>query len=195
MANLVSQAEFARNNGWSRSYVTELKHNDRLVMEKRGRKSFVVVDASLDLIAATADQNRDDVKKRWKQSRQSPEKETATAPPEKETDAARDEVKEDKAVMSYQVARALKESYAARQAKMQYEKEIGKLVDEADVRRAFAAQWNQLRISMDHLRDQIAAELAGEDDVDAIHALLGEHFENLQSELCRKLGALAGKEA
>lgn len=45
-----TQAEFARLNGWSKSYVTALKHEGRLVM---GDDGLVVVQASLLRIKAT----------------------------------------------------------------------------------------------------------------------------------------------
>jgi len=184
METMVSQAEFARNNGWARSYVTQLKHDGRLVMEKKGRRDYVCVESSLELIAKTADSNRDDVKKRWQSERDQPNAAAA--------EQANAEEKSDQAVMSYQVARAMKEGYAARKAKLEYEREVGTLVALDDVNRAFSAQWTQLRISMDHLRDQISAELSAESDQDLIHAMLGEHFERLQSELCQKLESKLG---
>jgi len=188
MENLVTQAEFARNNGWSRSYVTKLKHDGRLVMQQHGRRDCVLVKESLELIAQTADANRDDVKQRWQQHRDDPEQKASQAAHEQEEEQA------DKATMSYQVARALKETYAARQAKIEYEERIKLLVKAEDVRRAFTAQWTQLRISMDHARDQMAADLAAESDSNVIHAMLGEHFEQLQAEVCRGLSEWSDKE-
>ena len=57
MSNIVSQAEFARQAGYARSYVTQLKQSGRLVMDGK----LVIVDQSLARIAATKDPNRDDV--------------------------------------------------------------------------------------------------------------------------------------
>lgn len=48
-----SQAEFARLQGWAKSYVTELKHQGRLVFDAEGRQ--VDVAASLARIQATTE--------------------------------------------------------------------------------------------------------------------------------------------
>lgn len=50
-ANLVSQAEFARRNGWAKSYVTKLKGEGRLVMTDDGK--HLLAAESLARIAAT----------------------------------------------------------------------------------------------------------------------------------------------
>jgi hypothetical protein len=49
--NCVTKAEFARQNGWSKSYVTKLKDENRLVVTPEGR---VLVAESLQLIQETA---------------------------------------------------------------------------------------------------------------------------------------------
>ena len=54
----VTQAEFARQCGWAKSYVTALKAAGRLVMDEFGR---VLVEASLRRIDETKDPNRADV--------------------------------------------------------------------------------------------------------------------------------------
>jgi len=174
MGDRVNQAEFARMQGWSRSHVTGLKQAGRLVMED----GKVLVDESLARIEATKDPNREDVAKRHAV--------------ERDADALPDD---GEAQHDYQKARAKKEYFLAKQAEAEYQERIQLLVKADDVKRAFAAQWTQLRISMDHLRDQISAELAGMDDADQIHATMGEHFEQLQSEVCRNLQQWAETES
>lgn len=49
--NIVTKAEFARRNSWSKSYVTKLKDDGRLVLTEDGR---VLVAESLARIAASA---------------------------------------------------------------------------------------------------------------------------------------------
>jgi hypothetical protein len=55
---ILTQSEFARAQGWSRSHVTALKQAGRLVLADDGR---VDVEASLARIAATRGGGRDDV--------------------------------------------------------------------------------------------------------------------------------------
>jgi len=174
----ITQAEFARQNKWSRSHVTGLKQAGRLVMTEDGK--HVLVKESLARIEATRDPNRDDVAERHAAERAAVS--TPAAPAEERVTA------------SYQQSRAVKERYLALQAKAEYEERIALLVKAEDVKRAFSAQWTQLRIAMDHARDQMAADLAAESDSNVIHAMLGEHFEQLQSEFCRALSAWSDKE-
>lgn len=53
----VTQAEFASMHGWNKSHVTRLKQAGRLVIDDRG---YVIVEASIEKIAATATQQRPD---------------------------------------------------------------------------------------------------------------------------------------
>jgi len=144
----------------------------------------VLVKESLARIEATKDPNRDDVAKRHEENRHADARDGS----QQHAISGMDE----RVSATYQQSRAVKERYLALQAKAEYEERIGKLVALDDVNRAFSAQWTQLRISMDHLRDQISAELSAESDQDLIHAMLGEHFERLQAELCQKLEAKLG---
>jgi len=170
---MISQAEFARQNNWSRSYVTQLKKDGRLVMVADGKRMKVDVDASLARIKATEDPNREDVKQRHAAER------------EEEVDPA-----VAKAGSSYQAARAVKERFNALSAKLAYEKEAGIMVTASSVDMAWSKAWNQLRISMDQMRARIAPELAAETDTETIRALLGESFEDLQSELQSELESI-----
>jgi len=179
-ATKVTQAEFARMQGWSRSHVTGLKQAGRLVMSDSGKR--VLVKESLARIEATKDPNRDDVAKRHEENRHEENR---------QADARDDEQPEDLSdehgIPPYQRSRARKEFYLGLQAQADLEERLGELIKRDDVDRAFYGQWKQMCISMDHLRDQISAELTTETDQDVIHAMLGEHFERLQSELYQNL--------
>ena len=176
MTELVSQAEFARRQGWSKSYVTKLKQAGRLVLDDKGR---VLVDESLARLRETADPNRDDVVRRNAEQRAAP------TPPAEDLD--------DRIGKTFAEARAVKERYAALKSKAEYEQMIGKLVDAEDVRRAAldAGAWFRARIET--LPDQLAAELAPETDPARCHAILADHLHQLLAELAENLGRMAEK--
>ena len=170
MSNLVSQAEFARQAGYARSYVTQLKQSGRLVMD--GKR--VIVDQSLARIAATKDPNRDDVQARHAKARKN----------------TLEDERMDNTGDSFQSARATKEKYLALQAKADYEKSIGQLVEYADVKRAGAEIGITVRTALENMPDQLSAELAPIHDQEQIHALLVEQVEDLLHKLSDKLNAL-----
>lgn len=173
MAELLTQAEFARRQGWSKSYVTKLKQLGRLVL----RDGKVDVAASLARIAETADPNRDDVVRRNAERR-----EGSDALPG--ADAER-------VGQSFAAARAVKERFLALRAKAEYEQMIGKLVEAEAVRRAAEDAGAWLRARLESLPDQLAAELSAESDPARCHALLSDAVHGLLVELAENLGRLA----
>lgn len=162
----VTQSEFARLEGKSRSYITALKNAGRLVMTDEG---LVDVEASRSRISGTSDPNRDDVAQRWAQTRQ------PSAPAESPAD---------KIGNSYQAARAVKEKFAAMQAKLDYEKAIGKVVDKAEVEAAIADVVTTFRQALENLPHRTAPELVGK-DLDAIRATLKQDIHGALAELER----------
>jgi len=182
----VTQAEFARLQGWSRSHVTGLKQAGRLVMD--GKR--VDVKASLARIEATKDPNRDDVSRRHKEGRSSKGGvgDVPTTEKPKMVPPSQQSPMDERVSSTYQQSRAVKERYLALQAKAQYEKDIGKLVDVALVSKAGADLGTHLRSALENLQDRLAPELAPESDPARIHALLGEQFEYTLTEISRKLG-------
>jgi hypothetical protein len=151
---IVSQAEFARQQGWARSYVTALKQQGRLVMTADGR---VDTDASRQRIADTADPNRDDVAARHAAERDA-------TPPQKPAE-------DDKIGNSYAAARAVKEGYAARTAKLEYERAIGKMIEKEAVAAIVEDVITDLRQSLEQQPHRIAATLIGQ-DLDGIRRTL-----------------------
>ena len=178
----VSQAEFARMQGWSRSHVTGLKKDGRLVTEEKGKRVLVLMDESLARIEATKDPNRDDVSKRHAAERAG-EVEQQPAAPEDEA-----------ATMSYQKARAKKEHYLAAQAETEFRKQIGELVDVAAVKKAGVDLGAYLRTSMENMVDQMSSELAVISDPALVHSTMSEHVEHVLGELSRKLQSGLGGE-
>lgn len=157
---------FAKRISMSKSYVTKLKADDRLITEPKGKRWVVLVDASLARIEATRDPNRDDVAARHEADRQGGQTAAATAAPADE-----------RVTSSYQQSRAVKERYLALQAKAQYEQDIGKLVDMDVVKKASVDLGTLLRTALENLQDRMATGLAAETDPQRIYAMLGEHFE------------------
>jgi len=188
MATLVTQAEFARANGWTRSYVSQLKKSDRLVMQTVGGQELVDPVASLLRIEATEDKARADVKERWSEHRKSGE-----GPEKKHADEKRPEGEPEEKQVSYQKARAVKEAFAAKMAQLVYEKEIGKLVEASTVAAAGAALGVLLRTSLENMEDESVAELAAESDPEKVRAILSAHHDYVLREIARQLGELIGK--
>lgn len=155
----MTQVEFARHIGVARSYVTALKQAGRLVMTDTG---LVEVEASLALIAKTADPNRDDVTQRHAAQRETP-----TAPPP--ADSAHDKIGN-----SYQAARAVKEKYAALNAKLDYEKNSGDLIPKADVDFVLNDYGATLRGMMENLADRLAPVVYPLTTLEETHAALEE---------------------
>ncbi|WP_288843519.1 hypothetical protein [uncultured Deefgea sp.] len=155
MTELVSQAEFARQQGWAKSYVTKLKLEGRLVMD--GDK--VDVAASRAKIAASADPNRDDVRQRHAN--------------ERGNERGSESPSDNKAGSSYQNSRAVKERFAALTAKMEYEIAIGKLIQKSEVEDVVQDLATLFRQGLENMPHRIAAELVGR-DVGGIRAVLKE---------------------
>lgn len=163
----VSQAEFARMEGKTRSYITALKHAGRLVMV--GDK--VDVEASRARIAGTSDPNRDDVAQRWADQRPQ--------------NAAVDTAQADKIGSGYQAARAVKEKFAAMQAKLDYERAIGKMVEKSDVANAIEDVTSVIRQALENLPHRTAPELVGK-DLNAIRATLKQEVHGALVEMERE---------
>lgn len=156
----MNQVEFARHIGVAKSYVTALKKAGRLVMTDTG---LVEVEASIALIAKTADPNRDDVAQRHAAQRETP----AAPPPA--ADSAHDKIGN-----SYQAARAVKEKYAALNAKLDYEKNSGDLIPKADVDFVLNDYGATLRGMMENLADRLAPVVYPLTTLEDTHAALEE---------------------
>lgn len=190
MAELLPAAEtfsaFARRLQVRPSYVTKLRHDDRLVLTADGQG--VRVAESLARIAATADPNRDDVARRHARARRAPETNPPDAPaaaaekPEKPTAPAR----EPRAATGFSHYRARKMKADAELAEMDRDTRAGKLVETAAVSAAGAELGATVRALLENLPDQLAPLLVG--DEDERRRLLGDHIEQILHELADKLG-------
>jgi len=172
--NLVSQAEFSRLKGYSRSYATELKHKGLLV--KRGK--FVDIHATEAKISEFSDPAKQAVADRHAEGRE--------ANDEAEAKSKKLEDLQGKAGNVYQTSRALNEKYKALSAQIDYEQKIGKLLTAEDVGNAIASASVVIRTRLENLPDSLAPRLASESDEAKIRSLMMTHIEEMLTELSRQ---------
>lgn len=165
MTNAITQAAFAEQEGWHRSYVTKLKQAGRLVMSDDGKK--VLVKESLAKIAETEDPNRDDVKNRHAAKRGN-------------ADQGAD------VVVKFSDGRAKEQHYKALRSEAEYKEMVGELVRAEDVKQAVADIVITFRQSLENLPHRLAPDLVGK-DVDFVRSKLREETFNVLSQLQKKL--------
>lgn len=181
----VTQAEFARQCGWAKSYVTALKAAGRLVMDEFGR---VLVAASLRRIDETKDPNRADVAARHAAARrragapESPAPKPEAPTPNPEASAALRDAREGVVGQSYQQSRADKELYLARMARLDYERAAGQMVERAAVESAVEDVLVTLRQALDQIPHRLAPVLVGQ-DIDAIRLQLRTEIDSVRTAL------------
>lgn len=154
----VKRTEFAKILGFSDVAVTHLKNAGRLVFTEDG---LIDVEASKKRIEETSDPRRDDVVRRNAEARGSDPGLLGQSP----------------ASVSFQESRAMKEQYLALQARVDYETRMGELVERTTVERDWMNVAIILRTSLERIPDSMAAVLAGETDIDRVHAMLTEQIE------------------
>lgn len=164
----LKQIEFAKLLGVSRSYVTELKKNGRLVMTQN---NLVDVEASQIRIQETADPNRDDVTQRH-----------AAAKGRAETEKKKRE--RDPNHVTFSDGRAKEQHYKALQAEIDYKKTIGELVPMQDMKMAVTDMVMTFRQQLENLPHQLAPELVGKDH-DFIRIVLKQRVHDALSDLER----------
>jgi len=192
----ITLAEFARQQGWDRSYVTRLKQSGRLVMQG----DRVDAEASRARIAATASLQRQDVASRHAATRAAtvpigaqipldapnpaPDipatpKPTPKPPPEPQNPAP-DQLALDIDLVAgnFHAARSVKEKYLALTAKADYERQIGQLVDAHAVEAAMKHVGAAARSAMDNFPDQVAPLVVATQTVDAARAVLEAQCRN-----------------
>lgn len=179
VATGISQAEFARQIGVAKSWVTALKTAGRLVLAADGK---VDAAASIARIAATGDPNRDDVARRHAAARARHESGPAH-PQASPTDQAPSKAPSDQAPPAaaldtpdevgntYQAARAVKEKYAAMTARLEYQRAAGKVIDRDAVAAAIEDIVIALRQGLEQQPYRLAPELVGQ-DLDSIRSTL-----------------------
>jgi len=156
-------AAFARRLGCARSYITQLKHDGRLVLSADGK--VIQVAESIARIAATKDPSR---------AARARQPEEPAQPPAGQGTSTDDEA----GTSDFQSARARTEHYKSLQAKADYEKSIGVLVESDAVRNATAEVGQAVRRALERIPDDLAPLLVGIEDETRIRTLLAEHVES-----------------
>jgi len=173
----VTQAEFARMQNRHRSYVTQLKKADRLVMVGE----LVDVEASRARIFDTSDPNREDVKERC----------------EEERTGQKVTVNDEFASKTERELKSERMKYDALSAKMEYERAIGKLIEKADASAAIEDVTSVIRQALENLPHRTAPELVGK-DLDGIRATLKQEVHaalaDMEREFTKRLNQMGSEE-
>lgn len=181
---LQTQAEFARSQGWERSYVTKLKQHGRLVMGgEKGDK--VDVDASLALIAST-EGGRSDVADRHAQDRKK-NAASANSGGGKADKAALTAHRETKAGAEARLAganAALKE--------MELQRELGNLIAKEHVDFVLQDFGATFRGLLDNLADRLAPVVYPLQTLEETHAQISQQAEAIQNEMAEAMRRRVG---
>jgi hypothetical protein len=195
-----SFADFASRLGCKRSYVTELRKADRLVLTEDGKAVCVV--ESLARIEATRDPSKIGVADRHAAARKAgqglaaaaadePQQaaEAAQPAPGESPDATVDDTAPDE---GFQYWRRRSEKARALAAERDNAIAEGKLLDAGEVTAAVAGGVTALRARLETLPDTLGPQLAAISDEPAARALLAEAIEHVLEELSRQF-TLIGK--
>lgn len=158
---VVSKSEFAARRGWSKSYVTKLAGQDRLVLTADGKVDLEATEALLDQTAdpskaAVAARHEDGRIERGVHAHILPAAEASGALPTLQVKGGQG--------ADFQRARAHREYYLAQLAETEFLKVQGTLVDIEAVRLSAYNNGRILRDALLGLPPQIAGELSGMSD-------------------------------
>ena len=151
---LISQAEFARRQGFSRAYVTKLINKGivRLINKK------VDSEQAIKAMKETADP-------------------AAQMRELDKPDAASE-------VVGYAKARTMREAYRAQLAKLEYEEKSGKLTEAAKVKQDAFKSSRIIRDELLSIPERLADLLAAEDSPEKVQKLLLTEIEAALNRLC-----------
>lgn len=182
----VTLRQFARLLDVQPSYVTQLKAEGRLVLDEAGR---VLVAASRQRIADTADPAKDGVRARHAAAREAEHGERQS-----EDDAGAggaSAYSDDPIALRRSRALAEKAEAEARKALRDEQIELGQLLVRDDVLHATRAAAAELRGALEVLPISLAPLLAVEPDEGRCRVLLADAFEHALDQLSRQFAAIA----
>jgi hypothetical protein len=199
----ISLSEFAATIGYRKSYVTALRKAGRLVLSEDGQR--VRVAESLALIESTRSPAHQGVADRHAAARTGADGQRVATVPATPASAAPEPGQADDepddttptSPHSERRAKALadKEEALARKAERDEQLELGQLLRTADVESALADAAATLRGALEALPYDLAPELAPITDEGQLRARLVDAIESLLTELSRRFGAMAKREA
>ncbi|WP_433690465.1 terminase small subunit [Pseudomonas monteilii] len=175
----LTKSEFAARHGWSKSYVSKLAKQDRLVLSADGK---VDVEATEVLLAESADPSKAAVAARHEEHRverdvrsqlQPGPGPAATLQPDSASAGAH----------NFQKAKAHREYYLAQLAEAEFNKVQGNLVERQAVEDAAYSAGRMLRDQFLGLAPQLAAELVAMSDPWDIEKHLVDAFRRVFTEV------------
>lgn len=177
----MSQADFARAQGWARSYVTELKRAGRLVMTADGKR--VEVELSLQRIEQSRSPDKSGVAERHAAGRahQSGAAESGNGAADDEDDD------EPIARADYQAARARREEANAKRAEIELAEMTGRLLVAEEVEAVIADAVTTFRVVMEGVGAIVAPQVAAESDPAECRHLIDEQVRAALAELADQL--------
>ena len=181
----LTKSEFAARRGWSKSYVSKLASQDRLVLADDGKVDVVATEA---LLAESADPSKAAVAARHEENRVERDVRSPLQPGG-DTPAVQPLVQQPGKGLDFQKARAHREFYLAQLAEAEFNKVQGNLVERKAVEDAAFAAGRTLRDLMFGLAPQLAAELAGMSDSWEIEKRLTGAFRQVFEDAAKMSGA------
>ena len=181
----LTKSEFAARRGWSKSYVSKLASQDRLVLADDGKVDVVATEA---LLAESADPSKAAVAARHEENRVERDVRSHLQPGG-DTPAVQPLVQQPGKGLDFQKARAHREFYLAQLAEAEFNKVQGNLVERKAVEDAAFAAGRTLRDLMFGLAPQLAAELAGMSDSWEIEKHLTGAFRQVFEDAAKMSGA------
>jgi len=181
----LTKSEFAARRGWSKSYVSKLASQDRLVLSADGK---VDVEATEALLAESADPSKAAVAARHEENRVERDVRSHLQPGG-DTPAVQPLVQQPDKGLDFQKARAHREYYLAQLAEAEFNKVQGNLVERKSVEDAAFAAGRTLRDLVFGLAPQLAGELAGMSDSWEIEKRLTGAFRQVFEDAAKMSGA------
>ncbi|WP_419831239.1 hypothetical protein [Endozoicomonas atrinae] len=163
---LLSQAEFARQQGFTRGYVTKLI--------KKG--IIKLVDKKVDSAAAikAIEKNTDPSKHRPSKARQEVSQPAEILPAGSQAGA-----------VDFVTARTMREAFRAKLAKLDFEERSGQLTDASKVKNDAFKAGRIIRDELLAIPDRLADVLAAEDDAGEVRKIIFEELELVLNRLCK----------
>lgn len=181
----LTKSEFAARHGWSKSYVSKLAKQERLVLTDDGK---VDVEATELLLAESADPSKAAVAARHEENRVERDVRSQLQPglgplavpqPDPPPGGAH----------NFQKAKAHREYYLAQLAEAEFNKVQGSLVERKAVEDAAYMAGRMLRDQLFGLAPQLAAELVGMSDPWEIEKHLAGAFRRVLTEVSKMSNA------
>ena len=160
----VTQAEFARQNGWSRQYVSKLVQQGRIEV-KGGRIDPVAAKKAIEELAEPSTVLR------------------KKADSQGETTGHSSYPMDSRKAVDFASARTMREAFRAKMAKLEYEEKAGKLTDASKVREDAFRAGRIIRDALLGMPDRLSDILAAEDDPAKIANLLQEELESVLGDM------------